>query len=328
MTDQETTPEITESTENIESTSEDTSSSEEVSSEENSEESSQEAVSEESQEEEPSKEESSTEEEKVEEAVRTWKMKVMGEEREFDEKALLDNMDEILKFAQLGESAHKKFNEASQMRKESEELIKLIKENPAAVLSDPRIGVDLKKFAEDVLTQEIEDMKKTPEQKEKEKLQNDLEEAKKALETAQEEKRKNEFQRLQDEEAAKLEDEMLGAIETSGLPKNPYVIRRMADYMLLAMQNDVDLSPQDVLPLVQKELKQDIRDLFASSPEQVMDELLGKETISNIRQRHIKQMKKPVETANNIKESGNNTKPTEEDSDKKISMRDFMDGNF
>jgi hypothetical protein len=329
MSEENTTPEVEESSSE---TSENTEVEQNAEVEENAE--AEENSEESSEESEDASEEAASEEEPAEEAEapkeepkRTWKMKVMGEEREFDEKTLLDNMDDILKFAQMGESANKKFEEAANLRKESETLVQMLKDDPAAVLSNPNIGVDLKKFAQDILNQEIENMKKTPEQKEKETLQQQLEDARKALKDAEEQKQSNELKQMEDEAARDLENNMLSAIEAGGLPKNPYVVRRMADYMLLAMKQGVDLSPDDVFPLVKSELQKDLKDLIGASPDDVFEDLVGKDRISNYRKKSIKKMKKPIETTNNIKDTGTK-KENEEDKKKKYTMNDLLRGSF
>jgi len=91
-------------------------------------------------------------------APKKYKLKVDGREEELDEES-------VSKLAQMGRASSKRFQEAAQSRKQSEDFIKMLKEDPASVLTNPAIGIDLRKFAEDYLMKQYEQEKMTPEQR-------------------------------------------------------------------------------------------------------------------------------------------------------------------
>lgn len=264
-------------------------------------------------------------------ALKSLKIKVDG--KEYDE-ALpfeIDENDEatkewLTKNLQLSKVSQKRMQEQSQLRKEAEEFINLLKKDPRRVLSDPNIGVDLKKFASDIINEELENAQKSPEQREKEKLQKELEELKASHKREQEEKERLEFERLQAETEQKLDEEITSVLNTGGLPKSPYVVKRMAAMMSLALENGIDLSAKDVFPIVKKEIESEIKEMFGAAPEEVMEQLLGKDNISRLRKRSIAKAKQSqvAETASGIKSTGADVKKKEAEAPKKINIKDFL----
>lgn len=236
----------------------------------------------------------------IKEQIRKFKLKIDGKEEELDEA-------EVLKRAQLASGAQKRMQEAAQLRKDVEQLIEALRTNPLELLTNPALGIDIKKVFEDYASRQLEEATKTPEQKEREKLQKELEDLRKQAQSEKEAREKAEFERLKEKAALDLDEQMTAACENAGLPKSPYVIKRMADYMILAAENGVKVAPMDVLPIVKREMQEDLKQFFASSPDDLVEELLSKERISNFRKKALAAAKKPVETANSIKSTGNSS---------------------
>lgn len=247
----------------------------------------------------------------IKEQIRKFKLKIDGKEEELDEQ-------EVLKRAQIASAAQKRMNEAAQLRKDVEQLVEMLRTNPLAVLADPALGLDVKKLFEDYANQQLEEESKSPEQREKEKLQKELEDLKKQAQTEKEAREKAEFERLKEKASQDLDNQMTAALETAGLPQNPYVIKRMADYMMLALQNDKEVSPNDIIPIVKKEIYGDFKQFLAISPDEVLEELLTKERINNLRKKALAAAKRPVETANSVKST---TQPTNEEKEKTSSNK-------
>lgn len=256
------------------------------------------------------------------ELKKKYQLKVDGstEEVELD----LSNDEEIKKHLQMSRAANRRMQEASYLKKAAEEFIELLKTNPKKVLRDPNINVDLKALAQEVIDEEIAAASKTPEQLEKEKLQSELEELKSKIKKDEEERRAAELERLQKEHEVKIESDIESALNTSNLPKTPYTVRKMADLLMLALQEDIDLSPKDLIPLLRNQMNSDIKELFTASSDDVLEELIGKDTISRIRKKNIAKMKQQVaETANSVKPTGA-TSEKKEEAPTKIPMKEFF----
>lgn len=263
-------------------------------------------------------------EKKLEKQLKKYKLKVHG--KEVEEELDINDDEAITKHLQMSKAAQIKMQEAAELRKAAEEFITLLKTNPRKVLSDPNINVDLKKIAEEYMQEQIENAAKSPEQLEKERLQKELEELKSKYEKDEKERKEAEFKRLQAEQEEKIQSDIESALNTNNLPKTPYTVRKMAEMMMIALQNGIDLSPKDLVPLLRKQMNADIKDLFSASSDDVLEELIGKDTISRIRKRNLAKVKQAAETANQVKTTTASSKKESPKEEKKITIKEFLRG--
>ena len=154
--------------------------------------------------------------------IRKHKIKVDGKEEELDES-------EILRLASLGKGSQKRFSEAAAQRKETEEFVHLLKTNPRAILSDPRIGVDVKKFAEEILWEHLQDQSLTPEQKNQRKIEAELKRYKDQEESTKKESDQKQAEIEQKQHEAAYEKKIMTALDSGNLPKNQFTVKRMAE---------------------------------------------------------------------------------------------------
>lgn len=250
------------------------------------------------------------------------KLKVDGKdiEEEFD-----PNDDEYMtKQLQMAKVAQKRMGEYAQLEREVREFIEKLRQDPKAVLSDPTIGIDMKKLAAAVIEEEIANSQKSPEQIEREKLENEL----KSLKDQREKERKDwevkEFERLQEQEMERYDNQISSALESSDLPKSPYVVKKMADYLLMALNAGVDVTPEDVLPLVRDEIHGDIKDMFGVMPEEVIEKMIGKDVLGRIRKKKVASAKQapPAPLKSAIKDTG--TKGSKTSTAPKKTFKDFF----
>lgn len=233
----------------------------------------------------------------------------------------------MTKQLQLGKAGQQSMSEKAALEKEVNAFVEMLKKNPRKILSDPNIGIDVKKLAAEIIEDEIENSKKSPEQLRAEKLEAEL----KALKEQQEEEKKvaqqKEFERIQQQEYERYDMLMSQALEKSDLPKSPYVVKKMADTLLLGLDKGLDLTPQDVLPIVREEILADIKEMFSVMPEEVIESIVGSEKINSLRKKKVAAAKAAAgtktTTANQVKDTGSNTKKAEEPP-KKIHMKDFF----
>jgi hypothetical protein len=274
-------------------------------------------------------------EKKKEEAAakRAYKLKVGGKDLEVDEA-------ELMKRAQMGYSADQKWQEAAQMRKQMDGFIQLLQSDPAKALE--QMGYDVDKLAEDRIRSRIEEMQKSPEQIEKEKIQRELAEIKAEREREKQQVQEREKTRVQEQFAIEIENDISSALDNNeyGFPKTPYVVKRIADTMITflsqGMDPNNDLTPaqrdrlkkvtaKDVLPIVRDELLSEQRELYAMTPDEVFEQLVGKERLNKYRRNKIKKTAKPA-SANDVKATGTSQLQKQEDNKpkEKIKSRDFF----
>lgn len=223
------------------------------------------------------------------------------------------NDEEMLKYLSKAMAADEKFQEAAALRKNVEQLVNELKSNPRGVLSHPELGLDLKKFAEDILNEEIEEMQKSPEQKELEKLRKELETKTKRETELEEAKRTAEMERLQEQAFKQFDDDITAALQNSTLPKSPYVVKRIADTMIEAVNMGyTNASVQDILPIVEQQISGEIQKMFETMPEETMEKLIGKSNLSRLRKSRLAKMKTAPDTAKSAKETGQKGKDKED----------------
>jgi hypothetical protein len=262
-------------------------------------------------------------------AKKAYKLKVGGKDLEVDEA-------ELLKRAQMGYSADQKWQEAAQIRKQSEDFIALMQRDPVKALE--MMGYDVDKMAEDRIKYRIEEMQKSPEQLEREKMQRELEAMKAEREKERTEAQQRETQRLQDQFAIEIENDISAALDDNsyGFPKTPYVVKRVADMMILAVQEGLrtnndrlkNVSAKDILPLVRDEIQREQRELYSLAPDEVFESLVGKDRLNKYRKAKIKKTAAKPASASDVKSTGTRElQKAQEESNKnqkKTSAKDFF----
>lgn len=257
---------------------------------------------------------------------RKYSPKVNGRQVELE----LDPNDdgEMVKYLQKALAADEKFQEAASLRKNVEMLVNELKANPRAVLSHPDLGIDLKKFAEDILNEEIKQMQKTPEQKQLEALQQQLETEKKQREQLEEAKRTAEMSRLEEQAFKQFDDDITSALEKfPALPKSPYVVKRIADTMIEAINLGYkDVQVGDIMPVVEQQISGEIQKMFETMPEEIMEQIIGKNNLSRLRKTRLAKMKK-VDTPAQVKSTGKTSESQEKSKEKPVKFTDIF-GKF
>ncbi|NBV28740.1 hypothetical protein EBS02_06960, partial [bacterium] len=262
--------------------------------------------------------------------LKSLRIKVDG--REFDEELPFELPDDeesvewMKRNLQMSRMGQKRSQELSSLEKEVRTFIEELKKNPRKVLADPTIGIDVKRLAAEVIEEEIENSQKSPEQLEKERLERELRDLKEQREREKEEQNQREFERIQQESFERY-DMLIGqALEKSDLPKSPYVVKKMADYMLLGLQNNIELSPSDVLPIIREEIQEELKDMFAVMPEEVIEAIIGQDVFTRVRKKNIakaKQAKAPPTAQNVAADTGKTSKADAAVPAQKQSIKDF-----
>ena len=249
-----------------------------------------EASGEESQEE--VKSEAEKQEEVKQELLRQIKLKVDGKEEamELPFEVNEEQAEWLKRHIQPAKAAQKRFQEVSQEKKRIEEAVKNFQKDPAAALE--ALGVNAHQFAEQFMINKLEEQNMTPEEREARDMKQKL-----ANYEAMEAQRKEqaEVEKKKQQQAAKLKEyteKITQALETSGLPKSDATQRRMAEYMLMNTQNNMDLPMESIVEMVREDYLADLKDMFANaSGDQVLN-TLGKDLADKIRKADLAQLKK------------------------------------
>jgi hypothetical protein len=265
----------------------------------------------------------------IQEMKKKLKLKVDG--REIEEEIDLNNEEYLREMLQKGKSADSKFQKASQIEKQMNQLIKLFKENPEEALL--KMGHDPDKLMEQRIERRIKEMEMSPEQKKLAEMERQLAEKESKLKQIEQERHEAEKARMQEEFSRKLDTEITEALSTSKLPKSPYVLNRLANTMLDAMKMGYeDVSAKDILPIIEKQINTEIQEMFSAMPEEVIEAMLGQNVTEKLRKHRLSKMKKAPETASSVKATGKSEEKakTVEKEAKKIDAREFFKnfGNY
>jgi glutamyl/glutaminyl-tRNA synthetase len=219
------------------------------------------------------------------------KLKVDGEE--FEEEVDWNNEDEIKKHYQKSRAFDKRVKEFTGYKSQVEQLLHMLENDPEALLE--KMGKNVDEMAEKRLSRKIEEMKKSPEQLEREKMEKELKDLREEKKKALEDQQRAEEENLRNKTANEIENEIMSALDDakSILPKkNPLVLQRISAAMLLAIKNGYpQVSVKDVIPLVEKQWKQELNEFFGVTSEEALEQLVGKANLDKYRKSKVSQKK-------------------------------------
>lgn len=239
--------------------------------------------------------------------IRELKLKVHGEEvtehLPFELEENPEAVEYLTKQLQLSKAAQRAMQENSTFQKQVGEFFKDLKSNTKAKLIE--LGIDPKEFAAQVIEEEIKKAQMSPEQLRQQELEDELKKLKEESKKKEEEFNQRELERLREIEFEKIDTQMTSALEKSDLPKKPYVVRKIAEYMLIGANEGINLTPDDVLPLVREELLGDLQEIINSLPEEKAEEFIGKEVLNRFRKKNLAKAKQtPASVKSSIKDVG------------------------
>jgi hypothetical protein len=260
--------------------------------------------------------------------IRELKLKVHGqeftEELPFEIEEDPEVVEYLTKQLQLSKAAQRAMQEKSTFEKQVGQFFQDMKSNTKAKLLE--LGIDPKEFAASVIEEEIKKAQMSPEQLKQMELEQELNRLKEEAKSREEQFNQRELERVRAIEFEKIDAQMTQALDKSDLPRKPYVVRKMAEYMLIGANNGIDLTPEDVLPLVREELLGDLQEVINSLPEDRAEEFIGKEVLNRFRKKNLAKAKQPTTPASvksGIKDVGGNAKPSEKGGEK-VDYRKFF----
>lgn len=256
--------------------------------------------------------------------IKKFKLKVDG--REFEQEIDLSDEEAVRNELQLAAAAKRRMQETAEIKKSYIREMERLKNDPFSVLAE--LGLDPEELSAGFIQKKIEEMKKSPEQVAQEKLQMELEEARAESKRLKDEKEEAEMSRLNEQAVKSLNDEIDTAISGHRkLPNTPFVRKKIADSMLWAMNNGFgDVTAEDVVPLVEKELRSELGSLFEGLEDEAFEDWVGKERLTKARKRKATAASpKIVPGLSNVKPTAAGIKAKEEPQvSSKIKAKDFF----
>lgn len=172
--------------------------------------------------------------------------------------------DRVIAAEMKSREADKRMQLAAKLKKDLDmtntqvnQLIEALKRDPWKVLSNPALGLDARKLAEEYVWQMIQEERMSPEQKQAMADKMELQSLKAEQENQKKEQAQREMDALIAQRRAYWEKTIPEAIESAGLPKTSYTVRRFAEYIKAAAKSRV---PAD-MPAIANQIRQELVDL-------------------------------------------------------------------
>lgn len=264
-------------------------------------------------------------EETIKELRKKLKLKVDGEE--IEEEIDFEDDESLKKYLQKAKAFDKRSQELASLKGQVDQFVKALRENPVEVLR--QAGHDVDALAEGHIQSMLDEASKSPEQLAQEKLEAELKALKDEKEQLKKSAEEAEMERLRNQQAAEIEGDISSALDSAEtvLPKkNPWVMRKVAETMLLAMQNGrPDITAKEVIPLVENQFINDLQEMFDVFPEEVIEKVVKKQNLDRVRKKRVKNRPVNTKTAKQVVKPTNSKGPEAESKEKKKSYKDFFD---
>ena len=204
---------------------------------------------------------------------------------------------------------------ARQQEKLVKEIAEMIQTNPFELLK--RAGYDPRQLAEEYLTQAIEEDMLPENEKELRRVRQEKEELERQyreeLTRREQEQMDVAIQQAQQE----ISNNIIDALESSSLPKSPEVVKRIANYMLIAEQKGINVNPKQVIPLVEEDFRNLNSQILRSLDPTKRISYIGEDLLKQIRQDDLARLK-----TSQSQSSQSVPKPRQPDN-KKITKEEF-----
>ena len=95
--------------------------------------------------------------------------------------------------------------------------------------------------------------------------------------------------------------------------------------MVRALDRGMEVSAEDIIPIVKQEIEDDVRTMFSASPEDFIEQLLGKDNMKRLRASNLKKGKAapPVPLNKQVSDTGVN-KGQKSKEVPRVSMKDYF----
>jgi len=210
------------------------------------------------------------------------------------------NRDELIKMAQLAESANERFETAAAKERKAQSIIEKAKANPMAALMDPELGLSkeqIREAMESWYSQEfIEPETLTEDQRKSKTLEAELARYK-DLERRYHEKKEREAQEKADAEITqKTQSDIIEALEAHKLPKSKSVVKRIAFYMRQNLANGWEAPMDLIVQQVKNDMRSEDSEISSYTYEQVIDRF-GEDFVNMVIRENLKKLREKRQSA-------------------------------
>lgn len=178
---------------------------------------------------------------------------------------------------------------ARQQEKLVKEIAEMIQTNPFELLK--RAGYDPRQLAEEYLTQAIEEDMLPENEKELRRVRQEKEELERQYKEELTRREQEQMQVAIQQAQQEISNNIIDALENSSLPKSPEVVKRIANYMLIAEQKGININPKQVIPLVEEDFRNLNAQILKSLDPTKRINYIGEDLLKQIRQDDLARLK-------------------------------------
>jgi hypothetical protein len=229
-------------------------------------------------------------------------------------------LDEMMKGFQLGSAAHQRFQEAANAKKQAEQLLGKLKQNPIEAALEAGVSEDtFREMVEQYLYGKIKYDEMTPEQRELAELKK----YKEGMEKTQKEREELEKTSKHEQEVLHYQNQYIESYEKAfaeaGVAKSEGAIQRVAQIQLDALEAGWDMPVDMAIHQYNTEQQTSVSSFISSLSEDQLEQVIGKDKMKALRKKEISNLKNPVSNKATPK-SASASVPKD-----KISMQKFFD---
>lgn len=241
-----------------------------------------------------------------------------------DDPAAIEYMTRQLQLAKLSQS---KAQEAKTLENEVVAFLQELKTNPRKALANPMIGIDVKQLAAEILEEEIENSKKSPEQLKIEEYERKLREVEEERQREKEAQERFQYEQTLERSYEKYDTMLSSALDANpDLPTTPYIVDKMTKYMAIAVEEGYEPDMNIITNIVREEVNNDIKHLLNVLPVDKVEALMGKEVLDKLRKSRLAVAKKapPVTTKTMARDVAVKKPQQQSESVKKQTLKEFF----
>lgn len=220
------------------------------------------------------------------EEIRKYKVKIMGEEKEVDEK-------ELIRGYSHQQAANKAMQEGLKSKRQAEEFINMLKDEGRLFEVLEKIGHNPRTLAEKYLAQQIEEELMDPKDRELKYSKAQLEEYK---------RREEEFKKAQEEEkikeissryAKEYTETFTKALEAEKLPAKKETFQEMARYIRKATEIGFKMTAEEAAKLVKEDILEKQKHFLGDLDGEALINIFGEDLANKIRKWDTSRVKNP-----------------------------------
>jgi hypothetical protein len=208
--------------------------------------------------------------------------------------------DELIKMAQLAESANERFESAAAKEREAQSIIENAKRNPIQALMDPKLGLSkdqIREAMESWYSQEFIEPETLTEEQRAAKATEEKLKRYEELEKRYHEKKEREAQEKADAEITqKTQSDIIEALEAHKLPKSKSVVKRIAFYMRQNLANGWEAPMDLIVQQVKNDMRGEDSEISSYTYEQVINRF-GEDFVNMVIRENLKKLREKRQSA-------------------------------